>query len=88
MPKPSARSIPSFAFAGNRAMIRRGKGHAVVHERHHWGCRAPSLLGPLVPTACGWPYRRDEIRRDGAAKRADAGKGSWVDANSLACYFS
>jgi hypothetical protein len=24
-----------FAFAANRAMIRRGKGHAVVHEYHH-----------------------------------------------------
>jgi hypothetical protein len=24
-----------FAFAVNRAMIRRGKGHAVVHEYHH-----------------------------------------------------
>jgi hypothetical protein len=24
-----------FAFAVNRAMIRRGKGHAVVHEHHH-----------------------------------------------------
>ena len=23
------------AFAVNRAMIRRGKGHAVVHEYHH-----------------------------------------------------
>jgi hypothetical protein len=23
-----------FAFAVNRAMIRRGKGHAVVHEHH------------------------------------------------------
>jgi hypothetical protein len=24
-----------FAFAVNRAMIRRGKGHAVVHQHHH-----------------------------------------------------
>ena len=24
-----------FAFAANRALIRRGKGHAVVHEYHH-----------------------------------------------------
>jgi Domain of unknown function (DUF4396) len=24
-----------FAFAVNRAMIRRGKGHAIVHEYHH-----------------------------------------------------
>jgi Domain of unknown function (DUF4396) len=24
-----------FAFAVNRALIRRGKGHAVVHEYHH-----------------------------------------------------
>jgi len=24
-----------FAFAVNRALIRRGKGHAVVHEHHH-----------------------------------------------------
>jgi Domain of unknown function (DUF4396) len=24
-----------FAFAVNRVMIRRGKGHAVVHEYHH-----------------------------------------------------
>ena len=24
-----------FAFAVNRAMIRRGKGHAIVHEHHH-----------------------------------------------------
>ena len=24
-----------FAFAVNRAMIRRGKGHALVHEHHH-----------------------------------------------------
>jgi hypothetical protein len=24
-----------FAFAVNQAMIRRGKGHAVVHEHHH-----------------------------------------------------
>jgi hypothetical protein len=24
-----------FAFAVNRAMIRRGKGHAVVHQDHH-----------------------------------------------------
>jgi hypothetical protein len=34
MPKPSARSIQSSAFAVNRAMIRRGKGHAVVQEHH------------------------------------------------------
>lgn len=24
-----------FAFLANRAMIKRGKGHAVVHEYHH-----------------------------------------------------